>query len=98
MPRLRAKERRRPIANSPMRKWVDRQPKGESKPAKALRKVNKVSARGCEGGSGLNRLTLKKPRSPAGLIARKIGTERKSKWFETFQSMATTAIGKSRKM
>jgi hypothetical protein len=36
-------------------------PKGESKPAKALPKVNKVSARGCEGGSGTNRLTAKCP-------------------------------------
>ena len=42
-----------------MRKRRDQQPKSAYKPTKAPPKINEVSARGCEAGSDINRLTLK---------------------------------------
>jgi DNA repair exonuclease SbcCD ATPase subunit len=52
--KLRGSQKPRQSVSSPMRKRLERLPKGENKPAKALPKANQVLAPGYESGSGGN--------------------------------------------
>ena len=53
-------QRQQQSVSSPMRKRLERTPKGENKPAKALPKANQVLVRGCESGFGAPKIL--KPR------------------------------------